>query len=259
LTRAFARLLFELDTTGMSPKEAKEYIKRFMKELNARPIADNKFGISRMTVAKDLALGMSYGNHSGKVMPSLNKVSVLDTSNTGFWNITAVEYFRNKFVGGTGVPKAHLGLEKDINAKATLQWQDMRFVRLVRRVQSVMTEFIKHVINLELILHGVDPRKTEYTVQWDTPDVLDAVTRSEALKNNALAATQLAGLNLLDVQWFAEEVLKMKKGQIARLPKKATIQKLAPPPGDSEDNENAISKGNGSRTTQRERHPAEVH
>jgi hypothetical protein len=260
LTRAFARLLFELDTTGKTPLEAEAYVNEFMRRLNRRPIADNKFGLARMTVAKDLALGMSYSNRGGKWVPSLNKISVLDTSNTGFWNITGIEYFRNKFVGGTGVPKAHLGLEKDINAKATLQWQDMRFVRLVRRVQSLMTEFVRYVIDLEFILHGVNPREVDYTVQWDTPDVLDAVTRSEALKNNALAAQALAGLGLLDVEWFAREVLKMTKTQADRLPKQPILQQPvgSPAQDDSEDDEYAISKGNGSRQVERQRHPARV-
>lgn len=113
LTRAFARILFKLDVTGKTPQEAQAYLEAFMQKLNRRSGTD----MERMTVAKDIAIGLSYHDMGGKREPSRDDVQVLDTSNTGFWNITAVEYWRDKFITATGVPKAHLGLEQDINAK----------------------------------------------------------------------------------------------------------------------------------------------
>ena len=117
LTRAFARLCFELDVTGKSEKEAQVYIQQFMQHLSTRNLSATAKGISRLIVAKDIAIGKAFTIQGGRPEASLNNVKVLDTANSGLINTTPLEYWRNKFISATGVPKAHLGLEEDVNAK----------------------------------------------------------------------------------------------------------------------------------------------
>lgn len=213
LTRAFARLLFELDTTGKSEKEAQVYVERFMNVLNKRNISATEKGIERLSVARDIAIGTSYQNLAGKHVPGLNKVSVLDTANTGFQNVTAIEYWRNKFIVSTGVPKAHLGLEHDVNSRATLEWQDARFVYTVRRVQTMMSETIKHLINLELLLHEIEPASVSYKVRWPNPAVSDDLSMSQVFLNYAKGAQLLSTLGLLDPEWLFVQQLGMSTEQ----------------------------------------------
>lgn len=213
LTRAFARILFKLDVTGKTPQEAQAYLEAFMQKLNRRSGTD----MERMTVAKDIAIGLSYHDMGGKREPSRDDVQVLDTSNTGFWNITAVEYWRDKFITATGVPKAHLGLEQDINARATLQWQDERFARTIRRVQMMMSETIQHVIDLELRLHGINPQKIDYVIEWPTPSMLDTQTHSETVLRYAQAAEKLIASGVVDADYVAAHWLKMTPAQIGRV------------------------------------------
>jgi len=207
LTRAFARLCFELDVTGKSEKEAQVYIQQFMQHLTTKNLSATAKGISRLIVAKDLAIGNAYGIQGGKAVPSLNKISVLDTANSGLINISPLEYWRNKFISATGVPKAHLGLEEDVNAKSTLEWQDARFVRSVQRIQSVMSECIGHVISLELALHGIEPKSVPFEIRWPSPAISDDLTRSQTLKNNADAGKVLNHMGLLDPEWLFTNVL----------------------------------------------------
>jgi hypothetical protein len=199
LTRAFARILFQLDVTGMSRDESSEYLTQFMGQLRVRE--GGRGGIERLTVAKDLAIGQAYQNLGGKWEPGLNDVKVLDTSNTGFWNISAVEYWRTKLITATGVPKAHLGIEQDINAKATLMWQDERFSRTVRRVQMMMSEFIHGVIDLELWLHGIDPTTVSYIIEWPSPSMLDEESHSQSMLSYAQAAEKLIAAGVVSPRW----------------------------------------------------------
>ncbi len=215
LTRAFARLKFILDTTGMSKVEAEKYTKGFMDDIYTRAVAVGQEGGRRLSVVRDLVIARSRENLGGKYVDSLNDVEVLDTSNTGFWNITAVEYWRNKFISATGVPKAHLGLEQDINAKATLQWQDERFARTVRRVQMMMSEFVGHTINIELALQGIDPKATEYLIEWPSPSTLDELDHSQAMSRFAQAAALLIDKGVLSPEYVALEWLKMTPSQWA--------------------------------------------
>lgn len=231
LTRAFARLLFELDTTGMSRPEADKYLKSFMDALTSRNVNQDVQGTERLTVAKDLAIGNGYRNMGGKWEKTLNNVSILDTSNTGFWNIAAIEYWRNKLMIATGVPKAHLNIEEDINAKATLQWQDERFARTVRRIQMVLSGFIHHLIDLELILNGIDPDTIDYVVEWPTPSTQDETEKAQALDALATAAEKLLAQGVVDVEYVQAELLGLSPSQRKRI--QAAVAQAAATRGDS--------------------------
>ena len=139
LTRAFARLMFQIDTTGMSPIEAAARVKEMKAALTSRAVAAQQEGAHRLTTVQDLYVGNGYVNNGGSWQKSLNDVSVLDTSNTGFWNIAAVEYWRTKLVTATGVPKAHLGIEQDVNAKCLAL--DTR-IPLLRGATATLAEII---------------------------------------------------------------------------------------------------------------------
>lgn len=212
LTRAFARLVFKLDTTGLSDKEAKGKLETFKSSLSRRDVAVGVQGFERLTVAKDIVMGAKRVLRGGKWEESLDDVSILDTSNTGFWNITAVEYWRNKFITATGVPKAHLGLEKEINAKATLQWQDQRFARMVRRVQMVMSGFIRELIDLQLSLIGIGD--VPYVISWPEPSVIDDREKAEMYRAYAQATDVLLKNQIASPEWIASHFFKMTPAQI---------------------------------------------
>jgi hypothetical protein len=213
LTRAFVRLVFKLDTTGKKPAEAQEYLRGFMENLKRRTVASGMSGEEAMSVARDLAIGTGYISHNGQTVPMMTDVETLDTSNSGFWNVTAIEYWRNKFIAATGVPKAHLGLEQDVRARATLQWQDERFTRTVRRVQSMMSELIAHLIDLELLLHGVNPQTVPYKIEWANPSTMDQLERAQSLHYIGMAAERLLEWGIVDREWLRINALRQTPQQ----------------------------------------------
>ncbi len=217
LTRAFARLLFQLDTTGMSRVEAQQYLKAFMDQLSRRTISEDSIGTERLSVAKDLAIGNSWENLGGKWEQTQNDVKVLDTSNTGFWNISAVEYWRNKLMIATGVPKAHLNVEEDISNVGTLKWQDERFAKTVRRVQMMLSGFLHHLIDLELVLHGIQPETVNYVVEWPTPSTQDEEDRANTLLYKAQAAEIMLRNGVVDVEHVQEHWLNISPAQRQRI------------------------------------------
>jgi hypothetical protein len=200
LTRAFSRLLFIVDVTNQGPAEARKTIADFQKTLSTQKITSGVQGSDNLTVVKDIFIGRSYTEMGGKVQPGQNDVKVLDTSSTGFWNLAAVEYFQQKILTALRVPKAHLGLEKDINAKATLSLQDKRFARTIRRIQDVMGELVRHTIEFQLRLLGIDPEEVPFEIQWPTPEWMDELDTATALYNIAQAAERLIPLGVIDAE-----------------------------------------------------------
>lgn len=219
LTRAFARLLFILDVTGKSDKEAKAYIKAFANSLTTRQVASGVKGDEELSVVKDIYIGRAMHDIGGRAHPGQTDVKVLDTSNTGFWNLRAIEYYQNKVLTSLRVPKAHLGLERDINAKATLQQQDRRFIRVIRRIQSIMSEAIAHTIMMQYALYNVDPTGIEFHIAWPTPSWADMVDESSAVKNFTGADKDLMDMGVVDKEYIQSKHLRMSRTDMERINK----------------------------------------
>ncbi len=210
LTRAFARLLFVLDVTDMTEKEATAHIRNFKNQLLTRKIAKGVEGVEQLSVVKDIFIGRAYHEIGGRAQEGLADVKVLDTSSTGFSNLAAIQYYRGKVVMSMRVPPAYLGLEEDINAKATLEQQDRRFARAVRAIQMLLSRGIKHTIDLQLLLKGLDPKRIPYYVMWPPTAIGDSVAAARALLYYAQADKSLVEIGVIDSEYVATRHLKMK-------------------------------------------------
>jgi len=217
LTRAFARLLFILDVTGKSDKEAELYIKRFKQSLQQKKIASGTLGTEQLSVVKDIYIGRGYHTRGGKAEKGLTDVEVLDTSSTGFAHLDPIEYYQNKLLMSLRTPKAYLGLERDINAKATLQMQDRRFARTVRRVQSLLSWGIMQTVTLALTLQGIDPAGVAFEVRWPPTSRTDALDASRVLFTYAKALEVLNELRIMDPEHAALRVLNIDPHEWAQI------------------------------------------
>ena len=209
LTRAFARLLFLIDITGKSDVEAAAYIADFQKSLQRKRISSGAEVNEELSVVKDIFMGKRYHEIAGDTEEGLADVKVLDTSNTGFTNLGPVKYYLGKILTATRVPKAHLGLEEDVNAKATLQLQDKRFARTVRSVQRVMSSAIRHTLDLQLLLQGLNPADYDYNIQWPVQSWSDEVDIGNYYRSVAKAAEGLIKDGIVDQEWAAKRFLYM--------------------------------------------------
>jgi len=219
LTRAFARLLFILDVTGKSPKEAEAYIEAFKRKLATRKIASGVLGIEQMSVVKDIYIGKGFHERGGRLEEGVTDVKVLDTSRTAFTNLSAIEYYQNKIITSLRVPKAYLGLERDINARATLLMMDRRFARTVRRVQSLLGWGITQTVALSLALQGMSPADVEFEVRWPSPSRTDEYDVSRVLYNKARAIKVLIDMNVVDREYSALRLLNMDRREWERVAK----------------------------------------
>ena len=211
ITRAFARLLFQLDVTGKSPKEARKAIHDFKRSLQTRRIAKDVEGAEQLSIVTDIFIGKSYQEIGGKAYEGLTDAKVLDTSSTGYMQLAPIEYYRSKILMSLRTPKAYLGLEKDINAKATLIQQDRRYAKFLRRIQSVLSEAIAATINLQLAAYGIDPTTVPYVIAWPQTSWSDIVEDSEALLNYAKADEILLPMGVVDEPHIGRKHLRMSQ------------------------------------------------
>jgi hypothetical protein len=254
LTRAFARLLFKIDVTGLTEKEALLKIRMFRRSLG---IAKTEMGRGKqapLTIARDIFLGVAYHELGGKVEGALSNVEVLDTSGSGFANLDPVKYYRNKIVMGTRVPKAYFGIEEDINAKATLTREDVRFAHTLRVVQALGTRAVVTPCRLSLQMQAFDPDKIKFVVWWRDPTAQDQVEKAQAYYFNARGDEIMLRNGVVDRQWSATKHLDMSTSEWEEVKLRAEEDLEAgriPGAGsESEDDSNGDGEGEGERVLQ---------
>ena len=68
--------------------------------------------------------------------------------------IEDVEYVQKKLFAALKIPKAYLGYDEDIGAKATLAQEDIRFSRTIQRIQKTIVSELNKIAMIHLYSHG---------------------------------------------------------------------------------------------------------
>jgi hypothetical protein len=76
--------------------------------------------------------------------PTLSKMERISGGNS-HTQLDDVEHFHSKLISSLRTPKAYLGFERDVNAKATLSQEDIQYAREIRAVQESSAEWIREV------------------------------------------------------------------------------------------------------------------
>jgi len=213
ITRAFARLVFSIDVTGLSEREAMLKIQKFKRQLSMTKIDTGTTERESLSVAKDIFIGKAFRDFGGDHKAGLTGVEALDTSSSTFQRLDPIEYYRNKIVMATRVPKAYFGIEEDINAKATLVREDLRFAHTLRSCQSLVTEVVSAAVRLSLLLQGFNPRDYPFSVWWIDPTAADPVERASAYSNTAKGDMVYVKLGVVDAQYIAEKHVGMSSAE----------------------------------------------
>lgn len=213
LVRAPLRYKYLIDTEGLTPEEALEHIDRVKRKLKKRRTIDPRTGKMRlefnpMSVEEDIFIATKPGSRAdvGVLQGQLNLGQLKD-----------IEYFQNKKFTGLKVPKAYLGLERDVNAKATLTEQDVQFARTVRRIQYALQEGLRQIFDFALIMQGIVPDTVEYQIGLPVISTIDELRGWQIEQIKVRIANMLKITTGIPNRWIYRELLGMTNEEIDAL------------------------------------------
>ena len=144
-----------------------------------------------------------------------------------------LDHFRDSYFGAAGAPKAYFGFEGDINAKATLQQQDVRFARGCKRGQRALIFGLRQALDMHYTLlrtpedsdkFNFSDASNHYLVQMSPISYLDEFERLELVQMRyqlVQSMAQIAGDFQLDARVWATYVLlnfaKLPEDMVLRL------------------------------------------
>jgi len=99
---------------------------------------------------------------------------------TNVADIVDIEHFRDKFFGSLRAPKAYFGYEGDINAKATLSSQSLKWARAVHSLQRAVKSGLKRLCQIHLAYRGLDTSADKFEVMMCPPSIIELLDKLEA-------------------------------------------------------------------------------
>ncbi len=206
-----------VDIGNIPPAEIDTFMNRVIDRMKKTPLVDPATG--------DYNLRYNMQNITEDFyMPVRGKDSGTDIQNLPglqFNAIEDIEYLRNKLMAAFKVPKSFIGYEEDINGKATLAAQDVRFARTIERVQRVMVSELTKIAIIHLYVQGfTDEDLIDFELSLTNPSVVYEQEKLNLWKEKVGVATQIMDSKMLSHQWIYHNILELSDDEIAEEQKK---------------------------------------
>lgn len=200
LLKSLDQRVYKVDTGRSSPEEEILILKRWKNAMKRKPYinpADQRFdsNFDPTTFQEDIFWPQRDG--------STSTVDVIK-GQPGVADIVDIDHFTDKLFGTLRAPKAYFGHEGDVNAKATLSQQDMKWGRSCNSLQSAFKQGLVRLCQIELALNDIDV-DVEFEIGMVVPSVLEDLSRLEAMNTLVDICDRMASLGeklkLDETQW----------------------------------------------------------
>jgi len=209
--RAPERRVFYVDVGNVAPEDVPNYMEQATSVLKKAPVIDKSSGkvdlrYNPLSVDEDYFIPVR-GGDSGTRIDSL-----AGGQNTAA--IEDVEYIQKKLFAALKIPKAYLGYDEDIGAKATLAQEDIRFSRTIQRIQKTVISELNKLAMIHLYVHGFDGEDLlDFELKLSNPSSVAQLQKLELISQRFDIAGKVPE-GMLDRRWVQKNVLGLTDKQI---------------------------------------------
>ena len=212
IMRAPEKRIFKIDIGNIPPQEVDNYMQKIINKIKKTPFQDQKTGdynlkYNMMNITEDFFMPVR-GGDSGTQIDTLGGLQ--------YTAIEDIDYLKAKLFAALKVPKAFLGYEEDINGKATLAAEDIRFARTIERIQRVVISELTQVAIAHLIAQGVEGMvAVDFKLELTNPSTIYEQEKINLWAEKVRLATDMKALKLLSNNWIYTNIFKLSEEEIA--------------------------------------------
>jgi len=131
--------------------------------------------------------------------------------------IEDVEYIQKKLFAALKIPRAYLGYDEDVGAKATLAQEDIRFSRTIQRIQKTVISELNKIAMIHLYSHGYDGEElADFELRLSNPSTIAQQQKLELIRSRfEIAGTAPEGS--VNRGWIQKHVLGLTDDEIAQV------------------------------------------
>ncbi len=214
IMRAPEKRIFKIDIGNIPPTEVDNYMQKIINKIKKTPFQDQKTGdynlkYNMMNITEDFFMPVR-GGDSGTQIDTL--------SGLNYSAVEDIDYLKAKLFAALKVPKAFLGYEEDVNGKATLAAEDIRFARTIERIQKVVVSELTQVAIAHLIANGFEGSEViDFKLELTNPSTIYEQEKINLWAEKVRLATDMKGLKMLSNDWIYKNIFKVSDDEIDML------------------------------------------
>ena len=208
IVRAPEKRIHYMNVGSIPPNEVDTFMEKTISKLKRVPYTDPQTGDYNLRFNMQNLLEDYYipvrGNDSATKIETLSGLQ---------WDgIQDVNYLRDKLFAALKVPKAFMGYDENLEGKATLAAQDVRFARTIERIQRIIVSELYKIALIHLYVQGYrDENLTNFELSLTTPSIIYDQERIALMKEKVDLAAQIIEANIFPSDWVYENIFHVSE------------------------------------------------
>ena len=210
IVRAPEKRVYYINVGSIPPNEVDAFMEKTVSKMKRTPYVDEQTGdynlkYNMQNMMEDFFIPVR-GNDSATKIDT--------TKGLDYDGIQDVEYLRDKLFAALKVPKAFLGYDADIDGKATLAAEDIRFARTIDRIQRTVISELYKIATIHLYTQGyTDEQLSNFELSLTTPSIIYDQERIALMKEKVELAASIMENKLLPTDWVYDNVFRFSENE----------------------------------------------
>jgi len=217
LERSIERRVFKIFVGNLDPQDVPAYVQQIANNFKRNPIIDPLTGQidlrkNFMDVSSDYFIPVRTENAPTPIesLPAAQNITAMDD----------IQYMENKVLSALRIPKSFLNFQEPQGKGQNLSIMDIRFSRMVNKIQQALLMELNKIAITHLYLLGFTDDLTNFTLSMTNPSSqIESMELDNLQKKIQIAQTALAdpgnGIPILSMHRTLREVMKMSDKEIA--------------------------------------------
>ena len=209
IMRAPEKRMFYINVGSIPPNEVEQFMQKTINQMKKTPYVgeDGQYNLrfNLQNQMEDFYLPVRGGDSSTRIET---------TKGLEYDGVTDVEYLQSKMFAALKIPKAYFGYEGDLQGKATLAAEDIRFARTVERIQKIMESELTKIALVHLYTQGFTGESlTNFELKLTVPSIVFEQEKIALLKEKVDLAAQMKDTKMFSSDYIYEKIFDMSEDQ----------------------------------------------
>lgn len=211
IMRAPEKRVFKIDIGNINPTEVDNYMQKIINKMKKVPFVNKDTGdynlkYNMQNLTEDFYLPVR-GGDSGTSIDNLGGLE--------YTAIEDIEYLQKRLFAALRVPKAYLSYDENVNGKATLAAEDVRFARTIERIQRTLVSELTKIAIVHLASQGIDDAEmVNFELSLTNASTIYEQEKINLWTEKVRLASDIQGLKMLSKDWSYSNIFGMSNDEI---------------------------------------------
>ena len=211
IVRSAEKRMFYINVGSIPPNEVEQFMQKTVDSIKKTPYVDPNTGdynlrFNLQNMMEDFYLPIR-GNDT--------TTRIDTTPGMTYDGANDVENLRDKLFAALKIPKAYFGYEGDLQGRATLAAEDIRFARTVERIQRIIESELVKISLVHLYAQGFRGEAlTNFELKLSSPSIIYEQEKVALLKEKFDLVSQIKDSEMFSTDWIYENLFSVSDQQV---------------------------------------------